>query len=156
MINKSHARKAAENFQKINELYQTKDYDSIFLILKQNADKYKDAESMYYISLSYKNGEGTEPNEEQYMSYLGKAAKNGYPMAQYLYGSLLAMGEENAPEKQQKTGFKFLKKSIKDKNNTEIQSFLCNYALALYYGRGTKKNEKKSKDDFDKACRFWQ
>ena len=145
---KSHTKKAYANNEKIEALYQQKDYDSIFPLLKQNADKYKDPESMYCLALSYKNGEGTEPNEEMYMEYLYKAAKRNYSLAQYLYGSLLALGEENAPEEKQKIGFKFLKKSVKDSKSPQIQDYKYNLALTYYAGRGTEKNLEKAKKLF--------
>lgn len=143
-IKKSHAKKAALNFEKIDEFYQKEDRASIVPLLKENADKYKDAESMYYLALVYKNGEGTTPSEEQYMAYLEKSAKHGYSMAQYLYGSIIALDNENATEEEKKKGFKYLKKSVKDFKSSEIQSYKYNLALAYYTGSGTKKDEKKA------------
>ena len=148
IVMKSHAKKAYANNEKIEAFYQQKDYDSIFPLLKQNADKYNDPESMYCLALSYKNGEGTEPNEEMYMEYLHKAAKKNYSLAQYLYGSLLALGEEDTPEEKQKIGFKFLKKSVKDSKSPQIQDYKYNLALAYYAGRGTEKNLEKAKKLF--------
>ena len=87
-IKKSHAKKAAINNEKIEEYFQSKDYDSILPLLQENADKYKDGWSMYCLAMAYKNGEGTEPSEEKYMEYLEKGAKHNCSMAQYLYGSI--------------------------------------------------------------------
>lgn len=143
-IKKSHSKKVALNFEKIEEFYQKEDATSIYLLLKENADKYKDAESMYYLALVYKNGEGTKPSEEQYMVYLEKSAKHGYSMAQYLYGSIIALDNENATEEEKRKGFKYLKKSVNDYKNSEIQSYRYNLALAYYTGTGTKKDEKRA------------
>ena len=100
---------------------------------------------MYYLAMAYKNGEGTKPNEEKFMEYLEKGAKHNCSMAQYLYGSLLAMDDENTSEEQKKRGFKYLKKSTSDYKSSEIQSYRYNLALAYYFGAGTKKNEAKAK-----------
>lgn len=144
-IKKSHAKKTAINNEKIEEFFQAKDFNSIFPLLKENADKYKDGWSMYYLAMAYKNGEGTEPSEEKFMEYLKNGAKHDCSMAQYLYGSLLAMDDENASEEQKKRGFKYLKKSTFDYNSSDIQSYRYNLALAYYFGSGTKKNEAKAR-----------
>ena len=148
-IKKSHAKKAAINNEKIEEFFQANDNNSIFQLLQENADKYKDGWSMYCLAMAYKNGEGTEPSEEKYMEYLEKGAKYNCSMAQYLYGSLLAMDDENASEEQKKRGFKYLKKSTSDYKSSYIQSYRYNLALAYYYGAGTKKNETKAKKIFE-------
>ena len=153
LIKKSNAKKTAQNFEKIEELYQKEDRVSILSLLKQNADKYKDAESMYYLALAYKNGEGTTPDEEQYMTYLEKSAKHGYSMAQYLFGSILALDNDNATEDEKKKGFNYLKKSVKDYKSAEIQSYKYNLASAYYLGAGTKKDEKKAIKIFEELAK---
>lgn len=143
-VKKSRAKKVSENFDKIELLYKDKNYDSIFPLLKENADKYKDAESMYCLAMAYKNGEGTEPSEEKFWEYIGKGAKYGNSMSEYIFGSSLLF-DESSTEKQKKIGFKYLKKASNDSSSSSIQSYKYNLAIAYLEGVGTKKNEKKAR-----------
>lgn len=144
LIKKSHKRKAAVNIERMDAYYQKGDYESVFTLLKENSDKYKDPESMYQLAFAYKDGEGTTSSEEEYMNYLKKSARYGYSLSQYLYGSIIVFNEEST-EKEKKAGFNYLKKSVKDLGSPYINSYRHNLAVAYLHGCGTKKNEKKGK-----------
>lgn len=129
---KSREEKTAE----VENLIKNEQFQEAFTMLKELENE-SDTLVLNRLAFLYKEGKGTEKNENKYYDYAKKSADLGNAYAQYLVGNCFADGV--GVEKDLKNAFAYHKKSAEQ-----------NYAPGLYevgrdyiYSRGTENDDAK-------------
>lgn len=104
-----------------------------------------DFRAQYYIGYLYLNGYGVTQNTKKAVSYLEKAVKQNYDMAEALMGFLYSEGV--GVSKNKKKAIELYEKAAEQGNS----SAMVNLGVAYYTGDGVGRNVKKAVDYFSKV-----
>lgn len=80
-------------------------------------------EAKYYLSMMYRNGQGTPKNNERFEFWLGESAKEGYVEAQYAYGKVLLSTCHGLDSRAVK-GMKYLGKAADQNFGSAIDEYI--------------------------------
>lgn len=82
-----------------------------------------DSDAKYYLSIMYKNGQGTQKNDERFMFWIGEAAKDGNVEAQYAYAKVL-LSSRQGTDPLSKEGMDYLEKAANQDNKSALKDYI--------------------------------
>lgn len=82
-----------------------------------------DSDAKYYLSIMYKNGQGTQRNDERFKFWIGEAAKDGNIEAQYAYAKVL-LSSRQGTDPLSKEGMEYLEKAADQNNKTALKDYI--------------------------------
>ena len=80
-------------------------------------------EAKYYLSIMYRNGQGTPANNERFEFWIDEAAKEGYVEAQYVYSKVL-LSTCRGLDLRAKKGIKYLGKAADQNYSVAIDDYI--------------------------------
>ena len=82
-----------------------------------------DSDAKYYLSIMYKNGQGTQRNDERFKFWIGEAAKDGNVEAQYAYAKVL-LSSRQGTDPLSKEGMDYLEKAANQNNKSALKDYI--------------------------------
>lgn len=112
-----------EELQEGINAYNQQNYALAYVKFYKLANDGNLVEAKYYLSILYKNGQGTSRNNERFEFWLSEAAKEGYSEAEYAYAKVL-LNSHRGDKKAAKEGMEYLAKAADKNFSTAIIDYI--------------------------------